>query len=223
MVKRRILATPIPNAARESSPGTVRPVRHCATIPDAARALCGEAGVISSHCAACSRPSSMSCPSKGHGDTHEECTAADLAPDQGGAATQGERSTSPPSPLTLCVHLRLCAAIPGPVRPSPVMWNHSRHCAALYIRDITASSPVQLELAHHQDPRASVRTTTRREHQSILPSKSSLHKHRSRHVARGSRDSPSSRPRARIRQDNHHATITIRRYSSPIHNTATRL
>jgi hypothetical protein len=51
--------------------------------------------------------------------------------------TQGERSTSPPSPPTLCGHPPRCAAIPGIVKPSPTLWGpvlmgryHASHCAA---------------------------------------------------------------------------------------------
>jgi hypothetical protein len=73
------------------------------------------AGVTPRHCATRSRPSSTPRPSKGFGDTLRGRTTADLAIAQDGVVTQGERSTSPPSPPALCYHRGRCEAIPGAV------------------------------------------------------------------------------------------------------------
>jgi hypothetical protein len=40
---------------------------------------------------------------------------------------RGERSTSSPSPLTLCGHPQRCV-------DSPSLWNHPRHCGAPFRR-----------------------------------------------------------------------------------------
>jgi hypothetical protein len=92
-------------------------------IPDAVRVLCRMTGVIPRRCATRSRPSSMPHPSKGNSDALEERTSINLVPIQDGTVTQGERSTSSPSPPTLCGHPRRRVAILGAVEPSPTLWD----------------------------------------------------------------------------------------------------
>jgi hypothetical protein len=139
----------------------VRIARHCATIPDTVRVLCGVAGVIPRHCDTRSRPSSTPRPSKRDGNTLEERTAADLTLAQDGVVMWGERGMFPPSPPALCGHPQPCATILGVVEPSPVLWIPVPMGAphrALY----STSSPVSkiLELVYERRPGVDADQTT---------------------------------------------------------------
>jgi hypothetical protein len=59
-------------------------------------------------------------------------------------------------------HLRPCATIPSPVRPSRVLWNNPRRCGALFRWGAAKPGPVQHKRPHQQDPWIDVRTATRR-------------------------------------------------------------
>jgi hypothetical protein len=94
-------------------------------------------GVTPRHCTICSHPSSTPRPLKGSDDTLERRTTADLAIAQNGAVTQGERSTSPPSPPALRGNPQPCVAILDAVKRPPVLWepvpmgrHHADPCAA---------------------------------------------------------------------------------------------
>jgi hypothetical protein len=126
-----------PDTAWEYDPDVVPLTCHCAAIPSVVQVLCGMAGVIPWHCAARSRPSSTLHPSKGDSDALKRRMATNPAPIQDDVVTQGERSTSPPSPPTLCDHPQCCPAIPGTAEPSPTLWGlmltgrrHANRCAA---------------------------------------------------------------------------------------------
>jgi hypothetical protein len=139
----------------------VRIARHCATIPDTVRVLCGVAGVIPRHCATRSHPSSTPRPSKRDGNTLEECTTANLMLAQDDAVIWGERGTFPSSPPALCSHPQPCATIPGAVEPSSALWIHVLMGAphqALY----STSAPVSktLELVYERRPGVDADQTT---------------------------------------------------------------
>jgi hypothetical protein len=123
------------DTAWESDPNVARTAHHCAAIPGVVHGLCGMAGIIPWHCATCSRPSSAAPLEKGQ-RCPEGRTATNPAPVLDNAVMQGERSTSPQSPPTLCGHSRHCAAIPGTAKPSPTLWGlmltgcrHACRCA----------------------------------------------------------------------------------------------
>jgi hypothetical protein len=124
------------DTACESYPGTVSLTRPDRPFP----ALCGCAGRPVStrrHCAAHSRTSSMSHPSKEDGGTLKRRTAAYPAPAWDGAMTSGQQGASAPQSSALCGHPRHCATIPSTAASSSVLWearmtghHHTRHCAS---------------------------------------------------------------------------------------------
>jgi hypothetical protein len=83
------------------------------------------------------RPSSVPHPLKGDSDALEECTTTNPATVQDVTVTQGERSTFPSSPPTMCGHLGRYGPISGVVEPSPTLWgsvlmecHHAESCTA---------------------------------------------------------------------------------------------
>jgi hypothetical protein len=162
------------------------------------------AGVIPQYCATRSRPSSTLHPSKRDNDALEERTATNPTPIWDDAVTPGERSTSPPSPPTLCSHPQRYAAILGTAKPSPTLWD-------LCWRDAASLAVVQSKPPRELDPQIGVRTTTKHGRRQGHP--------RNR-LLTGTRVA-TTRAGTRIRQDNLQITSTAYRYRDTVHK-ATR-
>jgi hypothetical protein len=124
-------------------------------------------------------------------ETLERGTDAYPALGQDDAVTSGQRGVCSPSPPP-------CVAIPAAVPPSRALQHHPWHCGTTGRRDIATPATVRLPALCQHDPRADVRTTTKREAPTPLPSKPLLDRHRTR------RDAP---PEARFARTVTHSTV----------------
>jgi hypothetical protein len=83
---------------------------------------------------------------------------------------------SPPPTPALCGHPRCCTAIPSTAAPS-------RHCGSPGRQDTTTPAAVRPPALRQPNSRADVRTMTKQEAPTPLPSKPLLDKHRTHHDA----------------------------------------